>query len=149
VTADGAVAWLEVLAVSAVVVSVAAAVVAVVVDGVVEATFVTAVLDGVAAVAAPIDPVCQMAPNARAKVAREVAAMRRRIIAIRRARASSRARTVVCGVSIGGMPAMLGPACERRLGEPWEVPQSRSPGGGGGPFDRAAGHLVPGSNTCP
>jgi hypothetical protein len=158
VTAAAVAGWLDVSVVPAVPVLVAPAVVAAAVPvlvapavpvvvvaeiGAVEATLVTEVVDGVAATA-PIDPVCQIAPNATAKVARRVAATRRRIIEIRRARISSRARAVVGGVSSGCMPGMLMSAHEGSMRGPWEIPQSRGsgpagPGGGGPPPSGAAG----------
>jgi hypothetical protein len=94
--------------------------------GALEAALVTAVLDDAAvALDAPIDPVCQTAPKARTKVASRLATARRRILAIRRARSSSRARAVVFVTgSVGCMTRMLRPACERRLRGTWELAQS-------------------------
>jgi len=61
----------------------------------------------VAVVVAPVEPVAAMTPKARTKVARVAAAMRRRIVLIRAARACKRCRTVsdVLGVGFEGMRA--------------------------------------------
>ena len=60
-----------------------------------------------AVVVAPVEPVAAMTPKARTKVDSVAAAMRRRILLIRAARACSRCRTVsdVLGVWFEGMPA--------------------------------------------
>jgi 4-amino-4-deoxy-L-arabinose transferase-like glycosyltransferase len=73
----------------------------------------------VAAELAPIEPVAAMTPKASAKVASAAAAIRRRILLMRRARARIRSRTTL-EVGFSGMGRKLGAPCEIGLCEAWE-----------------------------
>jgi len=77
---------------------------------------VTGAVNDAVATEEPVDPVCQMAVKATANVVSRVAATRRRIIEMRRARVSSLARAVARVVSVVCMRLMLKPVCAHWLG---------------------------------